>query len=388
LGNEFERALKMNRTGTLKLHLVAAAILLGQPAIAQPASDESDLSTAPPRTVEQLTAEQTAEREQSLSGALGGIGTELVPTNGVLVVKRVLPGGPAERAGVKAGWLLRAINGVPAKSMKLNDAVKLIRGPAGTAVELELVPPGQPARKLTLTRSRILIEPVEARMLDGGLMVVRIRKFDQLTAGQVREVLGRLGANGATAVILDLRDENGGRVDVIAEIAGCFVGRDRILWLFQAGDGRPTEVRSPAAALTDLPVAVWVTAQTHAGELIASAIQRNQRGKIIGQHTSGTTASKRLVKDPDGNSRLEPVGIFLARPDQPITGVGVLPDTVLPASASEKDFVRAVRESLSPGSEGKPAAAERLQKLKELRDQGLLTPAEYEYKRREILDSL
>ena len=117
-------------------------------------------------------------------------------------------------------------------------------------------------------------------------------------------------------------------------------------------------------------------------------MRRNQRGTVVGQRTSGTSAAKKMVKNPDGTSRLAPAGSFLADRVQPITGVGVQPDKVLPDSASDDDFLKAAREALSAAPGAQPDAAERLRRIKDLHYKGLIGKEDYERKRQEILKSL
>jgi carboxyl-terminal processing protease len=101
-------------------------------------------------------------------------------------------------------------------------------------------------------------------------------------------------------------------------------------------------------------LAVLVDGKTQAAELLAGAIKRNKRGTLIGHSTSGQTASKALVKGPDGSSRLVAHGTFLMSPGQPISGVGVAPDCELPAGAESAEFVRRAITELQQASAAKP----------------------------------
>jgi carboxyl-terminal processing protease len=338
--------------------------------------------------VEALDAAETAKREQGREGSFGGIGAELAKTNGILLVKRVMAFGPAEKAGLKAGSEVVSINGLPTRTMAIEDAVKLLRGPAGTTVELEVAPPNGTSQRLTLTRAQLLFRPVEGRLLEGGLVHIRVSGFDKATAGEVRKALTRLGGPEAKGVVLDFRNESGGVLEAVTEVASLLVGPNRTLWFLKDTTGRVSEAKSRSPAVTSLPLVVLVNGQTRCGELIAVAVRRNQRGTVVGQRTSGTSAAKQMVKNPDGTSRLAPAGSFLADRIQPITGVGVQPDKVLPDSASDDDFLKAAREALSAAPGAQADAAERLRRIKDLYDKGLIGKEDYERKRQEILNSL
>ena len=200
--------------------------------------------------VETLDAAETARREEGREGSFGGIGAELVKTNGILRVKRVMAFGPAEKEGLKAGSEVVSINGLPTRTMAIEDAVKLLRGPAGTKVELEVAPPNGATQRLTLTCAQLLLRPVEGRLLEGGLVHVRVSGFDKATAGEVRKALTRLGGSEAKGVVLDFRNESGGVLEAVTEVASLLVGPDRTLWFVKTP---PAASAKPKAARPLLP---------------------------------------------------------------------------------------------------------------------------------------
>ena len=144
----------------------------------------------------------------------------------------------------------------------------------------------------------------------------------------------------------------------LTEITGFFVGDGKTLWLLQDAAGHVSETRNNSSPFTDLQLVVLVDGKTESGELIAVAIQRNQRGMVVGQHTVGNSAQRKFAQNPDGSSRLEVTGSFLANPGEPITGVGVTPDKLLPDLASDEDFLKTAGDLLIGNNEGKPSAAE------------------------------
>lgn len=342
---------------------------------------------------ETLSAAQTANKQIEIQGSFGGIGAKLEKTNGVLRVASVFAGGPAERASLRVGWEIASINGAPTRSMTVEDAIQLIRGPIGTEIALEAVAPGGAARKVSLTREKVLLSPISSKVLEGGWLLLRLGVFDQETPGAVRAKL--LARSPETkGIVLDLRDSPGGVSRSLEEVAGLLLPRDSFLWSLRSLNGRLTHARSSAAPVCELPLVVLVNRRTLSAELLASALQHNQRARIIGQPTSGfavTNGPGEMVKNPDGTSHIVKRGSFVLEQGRP----NVVPDTILPDSASDNDFSQAATEALAGASAppaapagAKPTAAARLKQLKELHEKGLLPRDAYDQKVKEIMDAL
>jgi carboxyl-terminal processing protease len=294
-----------------------------------------------------LDARQTAEREVSMQGAIGGIGVVLAEENGKLVVSSVLPGTPADRATLKVASQIAAINGVSTAGMTIEDATKLIRGLAGTPLTLDVRDPSGAAARLEMIREKIVLGRPQSVLCRPTVGLLKLTLFNAQTPAEVAREVRQLQTQGATSLILDLRGCGGGDLQAIRDVAGLFLPKGAPLWLFEDGtSGERKLIRSPVAGeFVELPLAMLVDARTH-GELPAAAIKRNNRGTIIGQTTSGQSAPKSLVKNADGTSRLVPAGRLLLYPRVPITGAGVVPDVVLPDGVSDAEFVDAALAAL------------------------------------------
>ena len=150
----------------------------------------------------EFNAAQTVQWLENMESSFGGIGTALSKTNGVLLVKEVFASSPAERAGIKAGSKIVSINGEPARNMTLEEVVKLLRGPVGTVVKMEVMSPDGAQRELSLIREKVAAFPVDSKLLDGGLVYIRIRGFNKETPGAVREALTQPGVSKARGIVL------------------------------------------------------------------------------------------------------------------------------------------------------------------------------------------
>ncbi len=326
------------------LVLACIAAILPRLAQAQPGPGEVDLKAA-----------ETQQREEAMKGVIAGIGAELTQTNGLLLLKAALPGGPVARSGLPPGTAILRINGISTADMSLDDAVKLMRGAPGTRVTLDLRTPSGGTRRVEMVREQIVIGKPEATLCAPSIGLVRLSVFNDATAPAVQAAVKELNAKGAKALVLDLRGAGGGSVAAIQQVTSLFLPPGAPLWLQEQKTGeRALAKASPPANAITLPVAVLVDGRTEAAELLAAAIKRNKRGTLIGQKTSGSSSAKAMVKKPDGTSTLVPTGGFLMSATEPISGIGVAPDKDLAVGVDPEEFIRTavaeLRKVLGSGS--------------------------------------
>ena len=343
------------------------------------------LKTPAQSALEKLNAAQSAEKQAEIQGTIAGIGAVLEKRGVAIFVTNVVVAGPADLAGLAAGWAIASINGISAATMAVEDAVKLIRGPVGTEVTLKVIPPDGAPRELVLKREKMLLAPIKSKIVEGDLLWVHPTGFDKETAAAFRAILTARPAN-AKGILLDLRSSPGGHAGAMEEIAGVFLSKDSVLWSIRWANGGLEAVKKRVGLdECDLPVVVLINGRTLASELIASALQRNHRAILLGQPTSGfsvTNGLRELVNDPDGSSHYQFKGVFVLAEER----ANVVPDKVLDVAASEEDVFKAARMALAIA--GAPSAAERLKKLKTLYEQGLIPKKDCDQKVTEIMNSL
>jgi carboxyl-terminal processing protease len=305
----------------------------------------------PAATPSSLTPEQVEDGRIAQQGFLAGIGANLQQTNGQIVIGGVFQGSPAEKAGLKAGQVITTINGIPTATMALKDAVKLIRGPKGSNVALIL---GDPAtaktRQVVLVRDIVALPPdVTGRILNGRVGLLRVEAFSQETPNRVSALLRSFGTNGVQGIVLDLRNNGGGSLAAVIQVAGLFAGKKPILFL--ARDANAKQVRSIHATVGAQwpgPLVVVVNGSTaNGGELLASALQTSDRALVVGQKTYGRAISESLELQPDGSSKRVVAARFLTAGGDPIDGIGITPDVTLDATVSPDEALRKAVEVLS-----------------------------------------
>jgi len=304
--------------------------------------------------VNTLTAKQTRFVEETLiEGSFSGIGIEMAIHKDGLLVKRVLSGGGAEKAGLKADEVITFIEGRPAAGMSLEQAVGLIKGPAGTKVNLAVMGVDGKSREVLVERMIVLWSGFECREVKDGIWLIRISAVNKRSAASFRAEVEKLEKGAAKGLILDIRGDKGGHYPEIVEITNMFVPKGRILWFYKPKNGDMEKVRADGNQVVTIPVAVLVDKDTKGCELIAAALKRNQRAKLIGEKTSGFAAKRDLVKKNDGSSEVVVLGTFFYSPVVPITGKGIRPDIELDGSLSEQEIIAKAIETLRLGTTDK-----------------------------------
>lgn len=285
--------------------------------------------------------EQAKLFREDLSGSLTGIGAEIGIKDRQLAVIAPLPGTPAERAGLKPGDAILAVDSAPTQDMALEEAVSLIRGTRGTTVRLLILTPGakQP-REVAIVRDVITIESVttEERTTVGGakVAVIRISHFNGDTVGKFDDAVRAFLASGRKGIILDLRNNPGGFLESAIDIAGDWVERGVVV-RERANDGRVQEHRAQGLArLQSIPTVVLVNGgSASASEIVAGALQDFQRATIVGDQTFGKGTVQHLTGLPDGSSVKLTIAEWLTPSGDSIEGNGITPDVKI--EITEKD---------------------------------------------------
>jgi len=320
----------------------------------------ANASTAEPQTAtpQSLTPEQVEELNIEQQGSLAGTGAKLAQTNGQIVIVGVFQNSPAEKAGLKAGQVITMINGIPTASMALRDAVKLIRGPKGSKVELIV---GDPAtaktQQVVIVRDNVSLPPdVTGRVMDGSVGLLTVTGFSQRTSDMVSGLLRSFTTNGVRGIVMDLRGNGGGSLSAMIEVAGLFIGKNPTLFIKRDATSKQVqEIHATGSALWHGPMVVLVDGMTaNAGELIASAFQTSERAKLVGQKTYGLGTSYNLAPQPDGSSKRVIAAFFLTARGEPINGKGDTPDVVLEPKLPKEDALRKAVEVLFSGKDVNP----------------------------------
>lgn len=262
-----------------------------------------------------------------LDGSFSGVGMMLEDSPDGPVVVSVLPGTPAERAGIPAGHRIVAVDGEDVRGLPLSAIVNLVTGEAGTNVTLSIEDPeGGGSQRFELTREEIDLPLVEGEMLD-GVGHVHLLGFSHGAADRTSATIEDLLEQGAKGIILDLRSNPGGLLNISVDVASLFLPRGELVVSVQeAGEGR-RELRSGGGPYEELPMVVLVDeSSASASEILAGALQDADRAEIIGVPTFGKGTVQSVRTLPDGAGVKFTTAAYFTPSGDSIEEVGVQPD--------------------------------------------------------------
>jgi carboxyl-terminal processing protease len=258
------------------------------------------------------------------------VGIFLAKRMGFATVVSVLPGSPAEKAGVKVGDLIDRVENTAARELSVVQIQRLLAGPAGSTVTLTLVREARAEpQKVPITRAVLSYPPVVAKMVEEGAGYIRIASFSKGKAAEIAAKLKELTANGADKIILDLRNCAGGETQEAVDTASLFLEKGLVAYLQGQRYPRQDLPAKPPADVCKLPLAVLIN-QSTAGpaELVASAILGNKRGALVGVRSFGVGVFQKLIPLDDGSALLLSVAKYYGPDGKAIQDNGVAPSVV------------------------------------------------------------
>ena len=275
-----------------------------------------------------LTPADVAASHQSLSGSVTGIGARMSQVDTNFVVQSVVPDSPAQKAGVRAGDIVVSVDGAAVAGKTLDQVVSSIRGDAGTTVRLEIQRQGEAPKTLSIVRAQISVPAVSWAMVPGTKTAdIRIEEFSKGVTDDLKGALLAAKEAGATAVVLDLRDNPGGYVDEAIGVASVFIASGTV---YEERDASGTVKAVPVKAgerATDIPLVVLVNVgSASASEIVSGALQDAGRAKIYGQTTFGTGTVLNEFGLSDGSALLVGTVEWLTPKGRQIWHHGITPD--------------------------------------------------------------
>lgn len=245
-------------------------------------------------------------RIQGIEGEYGGVGLEVVERGGWVTVVSPMPGTPGARVGIKPGDQFFEIDGVAADTMNVDQAVAILRGKPGSAVSVRMLRPGvEEPIPFTLTREVIQLRAVPfALMLEDGIGYVPVQSVLESSSQEVTSALDSLQREGMKGLVVDLRGNPGGVLDQGIELADLFLPRGTpiVETRGRARDQNETYKATRADRYPGLPVVVLVDGTSaSASEIVAGALQDNDRALVVGESTFGKGLVQSLYRLSGGN---------------------------------------------------------------------------------------
>ena len=286
-------------------------------------------------------------------GEFGGLGIEVTQEEGVVKVVSPIEGTPADKAGIKTGDLITAVNGESVMGLNLNDAVDLMRGPVGSEITITVVREGTPEPfDIKITRETITIEAVRSRLED-GVVVLRLTTFNEQTFPNLKEQLAERveeagGMDKVTGFVLDLRNNPGGLLNQAISVVDAFLDSGEIV----STRGRePQDSERYNATPGDLtngkPMVVVINGgSASASEIVAGALKDHHRAVVIGTQSFGKGSVQTIMPvQGDGAMRLTTARYYTPS-GRSIQALGVAPDILVEPQIGAA--AEAVAEKLPP----------------------------------------
>ncbi|MDR0994759.1 MAG: S41 family peptidase [Tannerella sp.] len=252
-----------------------------------------------------MTPEETKEMNEPLQGNFDGIGIQFNMLQDTLYVVQVIPGGPSERVGLRAGDRIIAVNDTSIVKMGTADIMKRLRGPKGTEVRIKVVRrhATQPIA-FKIIRGKIPIYSIDAAyMINKHTGYIKINRFAATTGDEFRQALTKLKKQGMKQLLLDLQDNGGGYMEPAIDVADQFLSGGKMI-VYTQGYSQPKE-SFRASAKGDFEtgrVAVLVDESTaSASEILTGALQDWDRAVVIGRRSFGKGLVQRPIPLPDGS---------------------------------------------------------------------------------------
>jgi len=313
-----------------------------------------------------LTAAQFKDYQSHQGEARADIGAALSKRFGYAAVVSVIPGGPADKAGLQDTDILEAIDGKSTREMSLAELRNLVAGQPGSNVTVAVVRAGRAEpEKLTITRDIVKIPPISEKMLPNEIGVLRV---DALTKGKAQELATKIKSlqkDGAKKLILDLRNCAEGEESEGIATANLFLNHGSITYL--QGQKYPREAfnADPSKAVTNLPLVVLVNKGTAgAAEIVASAILENSRGDVVGDKTFGEGSVQKLIELPQGEGALIlSVAKYYSPSGKAIQDVAVTPNVLVADEEEDVPVPDEDENAAPPDQTRKPQAPEEDQQL-------------------------
>ncbi|MCS6898986.1 MAG: S41 family peptidase [Myxococcales bacterium] len=283
-----------------------------------------------------LPPEENAIFQSETEGKFAGVGVEVELRDEQVLVVAPIEGGPAERAGVRSGDRILAIEGESIRGLSLDRLVKKMRGEPGTKVRLSLLGPADThPREVTLTREIIRVASVVGRRLVGDIAYLRIKQFQSTTSTEFLRTLAHLrslSSRPLTGVLLDLRSNPGGLVDQATAIADEFLDHGVIYATRHRGKVVEEVSASRGGSLITLPVVVLVNEfSASASELVAGALQDHQRATIVGAPTFGKGSVQTILDLGGGNGMKLTTQRYTTPRGRILQATGITPDLLVEA---------------------------------------------------------
>ena len=279
-----------------------------------------------------LDPEDYKELKTETEGKFGGLGIEIAIRDGLLTVITPIEDTPAWKIGIKAGDKIVKIEDEITKDMSLSDAVKKLRGKPGTQIKVTVLREDEfRLHDFTIMREIIHVQDIkDARILEDHISYLRLVEFRENSYKDFHSALMKLKNDGADSLILDLRNNPGGLLNVAIKITEEFLPSDAVIVSTKgrhASQNTEAKSHNTSKDFSDWPIVVLINEGSASGsEILAGALQDHKRAIILGSKSFGKGSVQSVIPLPDGSGLRLTTSKYFTPSGKSIHGIGIIPD--------------------------------------------------------------
>lgn len=281
-----------------------------------------------------MEADAFREMDNDFRGRYSGIGVELSLRDGDIKVVFVMPGGPADEAGIKAGDAITAVNSVDLRGKDQQFAINALRGEAGSEVDVTIEHANGEVSTHTLTRDFVKVDSVFSRPVDGDYGYFQITHFTRKSAEELAEQIDYMQQDRSKPLkgfVLDLRGNPGGVLKPAIEIADGFLEQGLIVDMRGRAAHEVQHMAKPGSWLQNIPMVMLVDGRSaSASEVLAGALQDHGRALIVGERTFGKGSVQSVLNLRNGSGMRLTTSRYYTPSGRSIQAEGIRPDIEIP----------------------------------------------------------
>lgn len=288
-----------------------------------------------------LNPEETKRFIEDVKGTFEGVGMEIGIREGQLQVIAPLEGTPAQRAGLRPGDKIIKVNDTSTADISIEEAVNLIRGPRGTEVTLTIYrEEWAKTKEVSIVRDVIEIPSLKWEILEKDVAYIKLYQFSEKASLDFKKAVIEILDSPSQKIILDLRNNPGGYLEVARDIAGWFLEDGEIVVIEDFGQGKEQKeyLAEGSGIFGGYPMVVLINQGSASGsEILAGALRDNRGILLIGEKSFGKGSVQELEKLKEGSSLKITIARWLTPKGELITDVGLAPD--IEVEMTEEDYV-------------------------------------------------
>jgi len=262
---------------------------------------------------------------EDTAGEFSGIGVQIIDSSGQVVVLTPLPGSPAIEAGIKAGDIIKYVDGADITGLTVSEASMLIRGKEGTKVKIGIIR-GTENLTFDLIRRTIVTSSVEGSIMENNMGYLKVTEFSDNTVELVKQELSKFDASNVKKIVIDMRNNGGGTLQSSVDMLNLFVTEGPVVYVDYAATGKE-DIYSSELKEQKYDIAVLINGgSASATEIFAGAVKYKNEGVIVGSKSFGKGIVQSLYPLVDGSGVKFTTAEYFSVDRTPVHKIGITPD--------------------------------------------------------------